>query len=245
MKQEEFIAKIAPLAVADQAKTGVPASLTIAQAALESAWGASSLAAQANNLFGIKGEGPAGSIRMPTSEYVRGAWVEMFAYFRKYHSWEESIQDHSRLILNGVAGDRRYSGALHADGKTAAKAVAKAGYATDPNYAEKLMQLMDRYDLYRYDRKKEEGEPMTPEEKAAFEALQATVAQQAAWIKQQEILLNMPCPVWAQDAYDFYKPYISDGKGSYDFWRQLVVQYRHEKGIRVNPDGPDADGSRQ
>ena len=209
MKQEEFIAKIAPLAVSDQAKTGAPASLTIAQAALESSWGASDLAAQANNLFGIKGEGPAGSTRMPTSEYLRGAWVQIFAYFRRYHSWEESVQDHSRLILSGVAGDRRYRAALHTDGKTAAKAVAKAGYATDPNYADKLIRIMDRYNLYQYDRQKEEGEPMTKEEKAAFEALRATVAQQAAWIEQLGKLQNMPCPVWAQDAYDFYKPYIS------------------------------------
>ncbi|MDR9852415.1 glycoside hydrolase family 73 protein [Paenibacillus sp. VCA1] len=241
MKQENFIAKIAPLAVADQSKTGVPASLTIAQAALESSWGESRLAAQANNLFGIKGEGPAGSIRMQTSEYVRGAWVQIFAYFRMYHNWEESMQDHSRLIVNGPAGDRRYRDALNTDGRSAARAVAKAGYATDPQYADKLVQIMDKYGLYQYDAKGKEAEPMTNEEKAAFEALQATVAQQAAWIKRQESLLSMPCPVWAQEAYDFYKPYISDEKGSYDFWRQLVIQYRHEKGIQVN--GPKDSGS--
>ncbi|MGN7359432.1 glycoside hydrolase family 73 protein [Paenibacillus sp. SAF-054] len=240
MRKADFIARIAPLAAADQQKTGVPASLTIAQAALESSWGGSGLAVKANNLFGIKGEGPAGSIRMQTSEYVRGAMVQIYAYFRMYHSWAESIQDHSRLIVKGVAGDARYAGALHADGKTAARVVAKAGYATDPRYADKLILIMDQYGLYQYDAKPEEGEAMTKEEKAAFEALQATVMRQAEWMKQQEGLLNMPCPVWAKDAYEFYKPFISDDKGSYDYWRQLVIQYRYENGIRVNP----SDGSK-
>lgn len=237
MKKTDFVAQLAPLAATDQQNTGVPASLTIAQAALESAWGASSLSVKANNLFGIKGEGPAGSIRMQTSEYVKGARVQIYAYFRMYHSWAESIQDHSRLIMNGVAGDRRYAGALNTDGKTAARIVAKAGYATDPQYADKLIQIMDQNGLYQYDAKSGEGEPMTKEEKAAFDALQALVTKQGEWIQQQESLLSMPCPAWAKDAYDFYKPFISDDKGSYDYWRQLVIQYRHEKGIRVNNPG--------
>ncbi|MWV45779.1 mannosyl-glycoprotein endo-beta-N-acetylglucosamidase [Paenibacillus sp. HJL G12] len=237
MNRADFIAKIAPLATADQLQTGVPASLTIAQAALESSWGGSGLTAKANNLFGIKGEGPAGSIRMLTSEYIKGTLVQIEAYFRMYHSWGESIQDHSRLIVNGVAGDRRYAGALNADGKTAARLVAKAGYATDPQYADKLIQIMDQNNLYQYDAKSEEGEPMTKEEKAAFEALQAAVAKQSEWMKQQDSLQSMPCPVWAKDAYEFYKPFISDDKGSYDYWRQLVIQYRHENGIRVNNAG--------
>ncbi|GIP28223.1 hypothetical protein J23TS9_33530 [Paenibacillus sp. J23TS9] len=237
MKKADFIAKIAPLASADQLKTGVPASLTIAQAALESSWGESALTTKAGNLFGIKGEGPAGSVRMLTSEYVKGALVKIYAYFRAYHSWEESIQDHSRLIVSGVAGDRRYAGALNTDGRTAAKMVAKAGYATDPLYADKLIQIMDQYNLYPYDAQVEGEQPMTKEEKAAFDALQATVTKQAEWMKQQDALLNMPCPAWAKDAYEFYKPFISDDKGSYDYWRQLVIQYRHENGIRVNNPG--------
>ncbi|MNJ49688.1 glucosaminidase domain-containing protein [Paenibacillus bouchesdurhonensis] len=70
MKDSDFIAKIAAYAVADMQDTFIPASLTIAQAALESAWGASGLTSKANNLFGIKGTGPAGSVTMPTTEYV-------------------------------------------------------------------------------------------------------------------------------------------------------------------------------
>lgn len=110
MKPTDFIAKIAPATVGDMKKTGVPASLTIAQAILESGWGGSGLTAQANNLFGIKGSGPAGSVKMPTTEYrPDGTSYQILANFRAYHSWAESIEDHSRLLVNGTTGDpKRY-----------------------------------------------------------------------------------------------------------------------------------------
>lgn len=69
MKPLEFIARLAPVAVQDMRKYGVPASLTLAQAILESNWGTSGLTQKANNLFGIKGTGPAGSVTMQTTEY--------------------------------------------------------------------------------------------------------------------------------------------------------------------------------
>ncbi|MCC3374749.1 glycoside hydrolase family 73 protein [Cohnella sp. REN36] len=151
-----FIAKIAPAAQADQARTGIPASLTIAQAALESAWGTSGLTRQANNLFGIKGAGPAGSVTMSTTEYVNGQFVQMPATFRAYRSWNDSIADHSVLLQT-----KRYAAVLRADGRKAARAVATAGYATDPRYADKLIQLMDEYHLYAYDQTGV-GEPTVP-----------------------------------------------------------------------------------
>src|SRR5262249_44453450 len=70
--QEAFISQIAPGAVAAQQRYGVPASVTIAQAIDESGWGRSELASQDHNLFGIKGTGPAGSVEMPTQEYING-----------------------------------------------------------------------------------------------------------------------------------------------------------------------------
>lgn len=70
MTQLEFISKVAPAAVEDMRKHRVPASLTIAQAILESGWGTSELATKANNLFGIKGTGPAGTYRKVSPEYV-------------------------------------------------------------------------------------------------------------------------------------------------------------------------------
>ncbi|WP_080833086.1 glycoside hydrolase family 73 protein [Cohnella massiliensis] len=149
--QLAFFTKVLPQAQADQRTHGVPASLKLAQAALESNWGRSGLTQKANNLFGIKGTGPAGSVTMPTREVVNGQTVTVDAAFRAYHDWSQSIADHSLLLTRP-----RYAKVLNADGKTAARAAAAAGYATDPNYADKLIAIMDAYDLYRYDAVQEE-----------------------------------------------------------------------------------------
>ena len=76
-------------------------------------------------------------------------------------------------------------------------------------------------------------EPMTAAEKQRMDDLQATVDAQAKWIEVEKAKSNMECPAWAKAAYEFYKPYISDTTGSYDFWRQLVINYRKENGIKV------------
>lgn len=149
---QEFINKIAPYAVKDMQSTFIPASLTIAQAILESNWGKSGLTGKANNLFGIKGTGNAGSVTMPTKEYVNKAWVTVNAPFRSYKSWGDSIADHSKLILNGTRDKpKRYHGVLGADYKTAATEIWKGGYATDPSYPEKLIKLIEKHELWKYD----------------------------------------------------------------------------------------------
>lgn len=152
MTQQEFIAKIAPAAVADMRKTRVPASLTIAQAILESSWGKSGLTVNANNLFGIKGTGTAGSVNMPTTEYVGSTPIQTSVKFRKYNNWAESIADHSALILNGTRDKpTRYHGVLGADYKTACQKIKDGGYASDPAYPQKLIKLIETYSLHQYD----------------------------------------------------------------------------------------------
>lgn len=152
MNEKEFIAKLAPYAVADMHNTGVSAALTIAQGILESAHGNSGLTVKANNLFGIKGRGDAGTVSMPTTEYVKGKAVRVTARFAKYSDWGASIAAHSALILRGVSWDRNlYKPVIGKRGAAAARAIADCGYATDPKYAEKLISLMNTYDLYRYD----------------------------------------------------------------------------------------------
>lgn len=152
MNPTAFIAKIAPAAVADMRKTRIPASLTIAQAILESAWGESGLTKKANNLFGIKGLGPAGSVSMPTTEYIGRKQVPILSRFRAYHSWDESISDHSALLINGTKDKpARYHGVLGANYQTACQEIWKAGYATDPAYPHKLVALVEQYDLAAYD----------------------------------------------------------------------------------------------
>lgn len=152
MKSADFIARIAPSAVEEMRRTRIPASLTIAQAILESNWGESGLTKQANNLFGMKGRGPAGSVTMPTREYTSGQWITVQAAFRAYNTWEESLADHSTLILNGTRDKpTRYHGALGVDFRTTCYEIWRGGYATDPEYPEKLIGLITTYELWKFD----------------------------------------------------------------------------------------------
>jgi flagellum-specific peptidoglycan hydrolase FlgJ len=150
--QEQFIASIAEAAVDSADQTGVPASVTIAQAILESYWGSSRLSRDANNYFGIKAQtrgGSAGSILLDVWEVIGGRNVVQRQAFRAYNTIAESFVDHGLFFLeNG-----RYASAMAArdDAKQFARELNRDGYATDPSYASKLIGLMDRYDLYRFD----------------------------------------------------------------------------------------------
>jgi flagellum-specific peptidoglycan hydrolase FlgJ len=146
--QRAFIAAVAPGAVAAQQKYGVPASVTIAQAIDESAWGGSSLAATYHNLFGIKGSGPAGSVTLPTSEFEGGQWISIDAPFAIYHNDAESIAGHAELL----ADSGYYTKAMADRASPDAFANDLTGvYATDPTYGSTLIGLMSRYNLYQYD----------------------------------------------------------------------------------------------
>jgi flagellum-specific peptidoglycan hydrolase FlgJ len=147
-EQQTFIDMVAPLAQAAQARTKVPASVTIAQAILETGWGKHTIA-DANNLFGIKGTGPAGSITVPTHEVVNGAETTVDAAFRKYHNIGESVEDHADFFVV----NKRYAHALEvaSDANSFAQEIQRAGYATDPDYAAKLISLMQGHNLYQYD----------------------------------------------------------------------------------------------
>ena len=149
MTKSQFIAFVGENARRAMAATGVPASVTVAQAILETGWGKHTIG-EAKNLFGIKGRGPAGSVRAPTREYVGGKWVTVDADFAKYDSFEQSITEHARFFLR----NRRYARALQfkGDPDTFAREIHKAGYATAPDYAAKLIELMRQHDLYRFDR---------------------------------------------------------------------------------------------
>lgn len=145
---DEFISKIAPHAKKDMKETGILASLTIAQAILESNWGRSGLVEKANNLFGIKGSYKGQSVKMWTHEYYNGERHEVQADFRAYPSFYESIQDHTDLFTRLD----RYSNLIGVtDYERACVLVRKDGYATDPAYSDKLIRIIQDYKLYEYD----------------------------------------------------------------------------------------------
>lgn len=153
--QEKFIAAVAEAAQDSQLDSGVPAAVTIAQAILESDWGKSLLAKKGQNYFGIKagraGPGPAGVINMNTWEVIGGANVTVNDGFKAYHNLYESVMDHGRFL----ADNSRYAAAFKApdNPQEFARRIHAAGYATDPAYTTKLVNLMNKFNLYRYDLK--------------------------------------------------------------------------------------------
>lgn len=152
-EKEEFIVRLSGHAELLQEKHRVLPSISIAQAILESDWGTSELAVENNNLYGVKGSNPANTVVMQTKEFVNGEWIEIEAPFRKYETWQESMNDHAALFVNGTDWNaNQYADVLSADNyKEAASALQNNGYATDPTYAEKLITLIEEYRLYQYD----------------------------------------------------------------------------------------------
>lgn len=149
LSPSEFARLLGPAARESAKRTGVPASVTLAQAALETGWGRATIG-DAKNLFGIKGTGPAGSITVPTKEYVNGRYITINGSFRKYNNWGESLDDHARLLSQGS----RYRNAMANKNNPDqfARELQKAGYATSPTYAQTLISIMKSNNLYQFDK---------------------------------------------------------------------------------------------
>ena len=144
---ENYIRKYSDLAVAHMEKYKIPASITLAQGILESGAGMSDLARRSNNHFGIKcHRGWRGGTVYAADDGPNDC-------FRKYKSVEDSYQDHSEFLVNSS----RYSSLFRlsiTDYKGWARGLQKSGYATDRAYANKLIKLIEDYELYRFDDKK-------------------------------------------------------------------------------------------
>lgn len=147
-----FIKALVPVAQQEEREHHVLASITLAQAALESDWGRSELSSKYNNLFGMKSSAQ-NSVQLTTSEYVNGQWITVKARFAVYGSWDESVRAHTQLFLNGTQWDRNHYQAVlqSTDYHQAARALQDKGYATDPGYAQKLVSLIEEYKLDLYD----------------------------------------------------------------------------------------------
>ena len=144
----EFLNAIRPMVIADMQSSGILASLTAAQAFIESNKGNSGLTTKANNLFGMKGTYNGQYVVMKTKEYLHGQYVTVDAKFRKYPSWAESIADHSALF-NRLARYANLRGLK--DYQLACKYVKDDGYATSPTYTQTLLAVIEKYKLYEWD----------------------------------------------------------------------------------------------
>ena len=143
-----FLKKLKPYVLKDMRETKILASLTAAQAFIESSKGNSQLTRDAANLFGIKGKYNGQSVRMWTTEYYNGVAKRVLADFRKYPSWQESIDDHSSLF-NRLARYKNLRGETNY--VKACNNVQKDGYATSPTYSTTLLEKINMFKLYEWD----------------------------------------------------------------------------------------------
>jgi flagellum-specific peptidoglycan hydrolase FlgJ len=151
--QVTFIEQVGAVARRLRTQVAVPPSLVTAMAINESGWGRSTLSQRAHNYFGIKAEigtGTAGRVVEETQEVVNGRVITVQAPFRAYYSLEESVRDLGAFLRDNP----RYAalGASLPDPRQAAAILAQAGYATDPAWPDKLVTLIDQFQLERFDR---------------------------------------------------------------------------------------------
>ena len=165
MTEREVIEKVGPLFTADQSRTGVLASVSMAQFLLESGYGKSELAQKANNCFGMKknlsGNTWSGSAWDRSSTYTKqtkeqnanGSYITITAEFRKYACVEDSITDHSAYLLGAKNGSAlRYAGLKGCtDYKKAAQIIKDGGYATSLTYVQNLCSVIEKWNLTRFD----------------------------------------------------------------------------------------------
>lgn len=158
-RTQMFISKISGGALKLWDKFGILPSVAIGQAILESAWGQSSLAIKYNNLFGIKGSYKGESAMLNTWEVYGGKRYDIKDGFRVYPDWETSILDYGVFLTV----NKRYAQALKVqDYKTQIKRIHNSGYATDPDYAKKVISIIEKYKLVGYDKQVLTSPPPKP-----------------------------------------------------------------------------------
>lgn len=148
----EFIQSMVPKAKEIQTNYGVLPSINIGQAILESDWGTSDLSEHSNNYYGIK-QGSVSEV-YSTKEYIGNEEITVDASFAVYGSMEDSMEAYAKLLTNGTTWNNNlYASVINADNYIdAAHALQNSGYATDPQYANKLISVIEDNQLSRYDK---------------------------------------------------------------------------------------------
>lgn len=157
--QEAFIQDLLPKAQELHEAYGILPSIILGQAILESDFGQSRLASEYHNLFGIKAGEKQKKVHLETQEYVDGQWVTITADFAVFSSNSEALEFHTKLFVNGTTWNpNQYETVLKATNYTdAAHALQSSGYATDPTYAKKIINVIESYHLMDYDTVTEES----------------------------------------------------------------------------------------
>ncbi len=151
MTNDEFIKLVGNAVCFENKKRGYPlfSSVVIAQAILETGWGKSSLMMKANALFGIKATGWNGKVfNSITQEVIDGKAINTSACFRAYNSIQDSVADYFDLICRS----QRYRKALvTTTPRECIEAIKNGGYATDPDYVNKIMSIINSWNLTKFD----------------------------------------------------------------------------------------------
>ena len=142
--REEYIERYKSIAINDMERYGIPASITLAQGILESDCGNSTLAARSNNHFGIKCKSNWTGKKVYHDDDAKGEC------FRSYASVEESYRDHAEFLDSSPRYDSLFTYAS-TDYKSWARGLKAAGYATAPDYAQRLIRIIEESELYLLD----------------------------------------------------------------------------------------------
>lgn len=146
--RQAYIEDTEKMAVRIARKNNILPSVMLAQSILESNWGRSELSKEYNNYFGIKAVKKDKGVVFETEEYVDGESGRYMENFKKYSSKRESFEHYAKLLSTA----KRYEKVKTAKNyKEAAQYIKEGGYATDPSYADKIISVVEKYELDKYD----------------------------------------------------------------------------------------------
>ena len=148
---QTFLNNIAGPAQQVAQQRGLYASLMIAQAALESGWGGSYLSTSAYNLFGVKWSGSGAYIELPTQEFYNDSYHTIYDKFQRYSSYAESLNGYANVITTRFPKSTRANSANYAIAAQNLRYGVYGTYATAPDYADKLIRVIQTYNLTAYD----------------------------------------------------------------------------------------------
>ena len=232
LSEAEAVAKIGPLFTENQKQSGILACVSMAQLILESGYGTSELAQNANNCFGMKaslsGNTWPNSAWDGTSVYTKktqeqnpdGSMITITATFRKYTCVEDSIADHAAYLLGAMNGSKkRYEGlAGCTDYKKAVQLIKDGGYATSHTYVQNLCNIIERWNLTKYDVAKASESTAISGWYRVRKSWQNASSQKGAF---HELAYAKECA----DANPGYTVYDPDGKAVYPVTEAASVPY--------------------
>ena len=226
----DYIDKYSDIAIKEMKRTGVPASITLAQGILESNAGQSVLATKGNNHFGIKCHN---DWKGKTMKMDDNAPKECF---RVYPNAEASFRDHSDFLRSRD----RYKSLFElkqTDYKGWARGLKKAGYATDPGYADKLITLIEDYELYRFDK----GVKVSVKPPLEIEEPKVVQLEPRPGMKYQEsVTFSTARKVYSQNGVPFVyseagETYASIAASNGLFLKELLKFNDHEQELALQP----------